>query len=125
MDFIWELWLGCGWLYSFLLVTSFAAGLIFIVVPLFRHSKRTPWTALLVALLPLAIGLYGTYEGYRVIDDVLATTDIQPEPDEVAEGVQSARASSYVGGAFSIILLALAVPCCAVGTQAKGEAPTR
>jgi hypothetical protein len=125
MDLLYELYVGCGWLYSFLLVTSFAAGLFFLVVPLFRHSKRTPWTALLVALLPLAIGLFGTYDGYRAIDDVLATTDLQPEPAEAAAVVQQARATSYVGGAFSIILLALAVPCCAVGTQAKGEAPRR
>jgi Flp pilus assembly protein protease CpaA len=127
MDFLEQLFHECGWLYSFLLVGSFAAGLIYLAIRLIRRSKRSALAALGAALLPLAIGLYGTYDGNRAIDYVLNTFGVQPDAEELAYAYRIALTTSYIGGVFSIVLLPLAIvviwPCRSRRFQPNGDPP--
>ena len=129
MDFLTQLYFECGFFYSVLLVGSFAAGLLYIVPALLGRSKRSARYALLCALLPLAIGLFGTFEAHRAMSAVIDASGLQPTSEELAEGYRIARITTYIGGLFSAILLALALgviaPCCGARTSLRTDTPTQ
>jgi hypothetical protein len=127
MDFLARLFQEFGWWYSFLLVGSFVVGLVVLGLSLIRGSKRSAWTALLLSLVPLAIGLFGTYEANRSIESVLNSAGVQAKPDEVNDAYRVARTTSYVGAVLSVVLLPLAfavsMPCCGVQARTTGDEP--
>jgi len=91
------------------------------------ESSYSAWTTFLFALLPLAIGLYGTYEANRAIQSVLDSSEVHVKPDELDYAYRAARITSYVGGALTLILLPLAfaviVPCCGPRARTRADEP--
>ena len=120
MDFLWHVYSACGIFYFGLLVFSFLGVLAFNLGALFLSRTRTIfWFALAAALLPVAIGLLGTLEGYAVVARTERYVQVSPEESEAAYA--TARVSGYVGAALATPLLLLAI----LGLAVKGKAGPR
>ena len=60
------------------------------------------------SLLPLLMGLFGTWVGYREIRSFLVSTSITASPEVLEEGYRAAWVTTYLGMAFSVVILVVA-----------------
>jgi hypothetical protein len=97
------LFMALGWRYSLLL--PLAAVFAFVVVLLMVVRGRGPAMAgaiLLVAPLPLLVGIVGMAEGILSIQLVISGAGIDPKPSALAEGIGMSFVSVWIGLFFSI-----------------------
>ena len=69
----------------------------------------------LTALLPVLIGLFGTWMGYQSVQSIQLSA---PNPEVLQEGYRVAWVTTYLGIAFSVPIIAIAC----IGFAIKKEA---
>jgi hypothetical protein len=97
------LFMALGWRYSLLLPLAAVIG--FVTVMLIVVRGRGPAMAgavLLIAPLPLLVGIVGMAEGILSIQLVISGTGTDPKPSALAEGISMSFVSVWIGLFLSI-----------------------
>ncbi len=107
-NFVWDIYVACGIKYFALLILSFIAVLGYIIKVLLSSKDPTAlWPVLIVSFIPLAIGLYATFNGYTVM--LRMARDVQVSSEDLEFGYATARVSSYFGVTLSAPLVLFAI----------------
>ena len=87
-----------GWRYALLLPLTGLLAFVLILVLLIRgRSWATGAAIVLLAPLPLLVGLLGTIDGAILSHMVIASSDVTPKPSAVAEGISTSLITALVG----------------------------
>jgi len=88
-NIVWEIYIACGIKYFALLILSFLAVLGYIIKVHLWPKSQPYWGVLLMSLIPLAIGLYATFDGYSFM--LRAAREVQISSEEKEAGYATAR----------------------------------
>ena len=103
-----QLYTACGIKFFALLIVSFVAGFLYVVRVILASKTRQEFrSVVLISLIPLAVGVYATFDGYVRVGR--AAVYLQRSAEETARGYAVARVSSYFGAALSAPLVLLSV----------------
>ena len=107
-DLLWRVYMACGIKYFALLILSFLVVSGCLLRACLAPGALTRRTALLLALIPLSIGIGVTLKGYLSV--LQAANVILITPEEIEAGSAESRVSTYFGAALAapLVLLALA-----------------
>ncbi|MFN9548895.1 MAG: hypothetical protein ACK56Q_01300 [Pirellulaceae bacterium] len=111
-NIVWEIYSACGIWYFALLILSFLAVLGYIIKVHLWPKSQPYWGVLLMSLIPLAIGLYATFDGYSFM--LRAAREVQISSEEMEAGYATARVTSYFGAILSTPLVLLATALAAM-----------
>lgn len=113
-----------GMRYTFLLPLAALVSFVLVLVVVLRG--RGNWvTAVLVLLVPLPfyVGIMGVIDGMIASFQVIAMSDVQPKPSELAQGVAMSLVTAMVGLWLSVPGYFLAVVGSFVRSLARDEPP--
>ena len=107
-DLLWHVYMACGIKYFALLILAFLVVSGCLLRACLSPGTLTRRTALLLSLVPLAVGIAVTLDGYLFM--LRTVSGIGGTPEEIAAGYAESRVSTYFGAALAapLVLLALA-----------------
>jgi len=106
MDFLYDVFRGCGLRWTVLLFVSLTFPLVWRIGAFRQRCIRSVFLCLSFA--PLLVGALGSVDAIVAIKDAVVASQIRPTPAEFAEGTRMTLMTTWVGLAGTVSLLLIA-----------------